>query len=203
MSMSGKRKIVFITRDERKLAEAREVLGEFAEISGLKIDLPEIQGADSRGIVEKKLLEGMKKTDAPEIIVEDSSLRLSALRNLPGPMVKWFVQAIGAGGIYNMSKWGNSYDAKAVSVLGYLRRLENPGGPNYKINLFEGETSGWIVPPKGENGLGWDPVFLPEGSIKTFAEMGAGDKARVSHRRKAFEEMKKFLEKETHRSRKK
>ncbi len=192
---AGKRRIFLVTSDPGKVQAARSVLGDSCEVEGLRFQLPELQGTDARGIVEEKLVEAMKRTGKDELMVEDSSLRMKAMNNLPGPMVKWFIQSIGAEGLYNMAESRKSYDAKAVSVVGYLRKPGRRGAP-YEIHIFEGEAVGWIVPPRGENGMGWDPIFMPAGAIKTFAEMKEDDKMRVSHRAKAFEAMKRFLESE-------
>ena len=60
--------------------------------------------------------------------------------------------------------------------------------------VFEGVCEGKIgFKPKGENGFGYDPVFFPEGSCRTFAEMGSGEKNRISHRARAADKLKKWL----------
>lgn len=58
--------------------------------------------------------------------------------------------------------------------------------------IFVGQVSGRIVKPRGDNGFGWDPVFEPEGGMKTYAEMGK-DKNKISHRKKAIMELKEYL----------
>jgi len=64
------------------------------------------------------------------------------------------------------------------------------------ISTVQGECSGKIgLEPKGNNGFGYDPLFTPRGSKKTFAEMKAGNKNRISHRGKALREAKKIIEK--------
>ncbi len=65
--------------------------------------------------------------------------------------------------------------------------LAIPGG---KTRVFEGRVSGsWVWPPRGENGFGYDPAFLPEGKTETFGEMAPEAKHAMSHRARAFEQL--------------
>jgi len=62
------------------------------------------------------------------------------------------------------------------------------------VHLEEGEVRGHIVEaPRGTNGFGYDPVFVPEGESRTYAEMSAGEKNAMSHRGRAFSRMAEFL----------
>ena len=60
--------------------------------------------------------------------------------------------------------------------------------------LFVGKCEGTIVAPRGENMFGWDPIFQPKGFEQTFAEMDLEEKNKISHRGKALEQFKAFLE---------
>ena len=60
--------------------------------------------------------------------------------------------------------------------------------------LFIGKCDGEIVDPTGENMFGWDPVFKPKGYDQTFAEISLEEKNKISHRGKALELVKKYLE---------
>ena len=61
--------------------------------------------------------------------------------------------------------------------------------------VFDGACEGWIVfEPRGENGFGYDPLFVPAGFEQTFAELGEDVKNHLSHRAKALEKLKMFLE---------
>jgi len=68
-------------------------------------------------------------------------------------------------------------------------------GPDSKPELFVGRCDGEIVPPRGENMFGWDPVFQPKGHVQTFAEMSLEEKNKISHRAKATELLKEYLRK--------
>ena len=60
--------------------------------------------------------------------------------------------------------------------------------------VFRGEVQGQIVSPRGGTNFGWDPVFLPNGYTKTFAEMSPEEKNAISHRRIAVLKLKEYLE---------
>ena len=66
--------------------------------------------------------------------------------------------------------------------------------PESEPIVFVGKCPGKIVPPQGENMFGWDPVFMPDGFDKTFAEISAEEKNAISHRGRALLLVKDFLE---------
>ncbi len=174
------KKLYFVTGNENKLREAQKILG---DVEGLKSDLPEIQDMDSQKIIEAKLKEAMKIH--PNVFAEDVSFELECMKGFPGPLIKWMLQSVGRRGIYDICRLHDNYNVTARAVIG----LSLKG----KITYFEGEIKGKVCPPKGESGFGWDPIFMPEGFTKSFAEMTETEKNKISHRRKALEKMKEFL----------
>lgn len=173
--------IKFITGNEGKLNEARQILG---DVESLDIDLAEIQEIDAQLIIEAKLKEA-EKVQQGEFIVEDTSLYLDALGGLPGPLIKWFMKTIGNEGLFNIASSLGNYKAQAKTIVGYS---DETG----QIKFFEGVIDGQISEPKGQ-GFGWDPVFKPEGFNKTFGEMTQEEKNKISMRKIALEKLKEFL----------
>jgi len=174
--------IYFITGNIGKLSEAKSVISDF---EGYDVDLPEIQEIDAHAIIRAKLLEGLKHKNG-ELVVEDTSLYFEALNGLPGPLIKWFLETIGTDGLYNLAdKLGNT-KAYAKSIIGYAKNAD-------EIEFFEGVIEGEIVPPAGDKGFGWDPIFKPAGHDKTFAQMDFDEKNSLSMRRVAFEKLKEHL----------
>ncbi|HIH25464.1 non-canonical purine NTP pyrophosphatase [Candidatus Woesearchaeota archaeon] len=172
--------LFFITGNENKLREARSI---FPDIKGLNIDLIEIQSIDSRKIIEHKLNEA-KKHHSGSFIVEDTSLELISMKGLPGPLIKFFEKSIGLDGVYKLGEvFGNKAVAKCV--IGYFNDND--------IKFFEGMIDGIIVSPRGENGFGWDKIFVPDGYDKTFAEISSEEKDSISMRKLAFEKLKEHL----------
>jgi non-canonical purine NTP pyrophosphatase (RdgB/HAM1 family) len=175
--------IYFITGNKGKLAEAKAILGD-NKIEGLDIDLPEIQEIDAHEIIKAKLAEA-EKHQKGEFIVEDTSLYLDALNDLPGPLIKWFMKTIGNDGLAKIAEKFEDSKAQARTLVGYSDKKG-------RVEFFEGIIEGDITSPKG-TGFGWDPIFQPNGYNKTFGEMDSEEKNKISMRKIAFEKLKKYL----------
>jgi len=174
--------IHFITGNKNKFEEVRIIL---PEIEQLDIDLPEIQEIDAKEIIKNKLAEAFNRTEG-DFIVEDTSLYLECLKGLPGPLIKWFLKTIGNDGLAEIAEKLGNDKAEAKTIIGYARNRE-------EIYFFEGVIKGKVVKPKGKTNFGWDPIFLPDGYEKTFAEMSREEKNKVSMRRNALNKLKEFL----------
>lgn len=172
----------FITGSKNKFEEIKSII---SGVERLDIDLPEIQEIDAKEIVKQKLLEALKHKNA-EFIVEDSSLYFDCLNGLPGPLIKWFMKTIGNEGLYQIAEKFGNFNAEVKTLIGYARNLD-------EIYFFEGSTKGLIVLPRGDNGFGFDSIFQPEGNSKTYAEMSAEEKNRISMRKIAASRLKEFL----------
>ena len=181
--------IKFLTGNENKFREAKIVLGDLIEQA--QMEIPEVQGLDAKIITAAKLKEAEKHI-AGEYIVEDSSLYMDCLgSSLPGPLIKWFEVALGGNrGLFDLVQKMGSDGAEARVIFGYSDALG-------EITFFEASRRGRIVQPKGENGFGWDPIFLPEGHDLTFAEMLPEDKQKYGMRGEALRELKKYLKQKT------
>lgn len=176
--------LYFITGSKNKFEEVKAIL---PEVEQLDIDLPEIQEIDAQKIIKAKLQAAFAHREG-EFIVEDVSFYLDCLNGLPGPLIKWFLKTIGNEGLVNLAtKLGNDR-AVAKTLIGYARRTND-------IHFFEGTIKGRIVEARGEKGFGWDPIFIPDGHEKTFAEMGIEEKNEISMRRIALNKLKEFLSK--------
>jgi non-canonical purine NTP pyrophosphatase (RdgB/HAM1 family) len=127
------------------------------------LDLPEVQALDARHVIEAKAREAYRQLNRP-VLVQDTALHFAAWNGLPGALVAWFLQAVGNEGICRMMAGWEDRSATAVSAVGFY--------DGTAFHCFAGETAGRIVAwPRGEHGFGWDPVFAPEGSDRTYAEM--------------------------------
>ena len=174
-------KLYFITSNANKLAEAKAILG---NIEGLDINIAEIQEIDGRKIIEAKLKEAAKKVEG-DIFTEDVSLEIRCLNGFPGPLIKWFLSSVGRKKIVDICRCFGDFRAVAKAVIGLMK--------DGKVYFFEGAMEGEIVPERGENGFGFDPIFRPAGYEKTFAEMKPEEKNAISHRKIALEKMREFL----------
>ena len=186
MSQSSKT-ITFVTGNPNKLEEFRAILGsQFPHrVVSQRIDLPEYQGTSS-DVTSEKCREAARRLGGP-VIVEDTSLCLSALGGLPGPYIKWFVDKVGPEGIHRMLIGFEDKSATAMCIFAYTE------GVDAEIHLFEGRMEGTIVEPRGSRHYAWDPCFVPEGYQVSYAEMEKEAKNSISHYRRAIEKIRTFF----------
>jgi non-canonical purine NTP pyrophosphatase (RdgB/HAM1 family) len=175
--------LVFVSSNPNKAIEAERILG--APLLRVDLSLPEIQAATLEEITRHKL-ELARTRGYQQLIVEDVSLGFDELGNFPGPYIHWLLKAAGGRGLGAIAYALRDPSAVARCCVGYF-----DGG---QIHLLLGETQGRIlVQPKGESGFGWDAWFLPEGEGKTYAQMNANEKDAVSHRGRAYRQLRALL----------
>ncbi len=178
----GSLPLVFVTSRAEKAQEA-ERLG--FRIERLDLDLPEPQALDPSEIVEAKARAAYRMLSRP-VLVEDSGLSIRAWGGFPGALVKWLEQSAGVGALARMLDGFPDRSATAVCAIAFCDGAE--------VLTARGESHGSIAPaPRGGAGFGWDVLFVPEGSDRTFAEMAGAEKDRVSHRRRAWDALSQKL----------
>lgn len=187
-------KLIFATNNQHKVDEIRHVINSSFELltlkeAGIDIDIPEPHDSLEANATEKSTtIYQLTKTSC---FSEDTGLEVAALNGEPG--VK---SARYAGD-------GRSFDNNIDKLLANLDgKTDRSARFRTVISLildgeetqFEGICNGKIIAQrKGSNGFGYDPIFIPDGSDKTFAEMELREKDRVSHRAKATEKLVAFL----------
>jgi len=177
-------KIIFITGNKNKLKEAQGII---PDIIGKDIDLPEIQETNAQKVIEAKLQEAYKHQKG-EYIVEDTSLYFDCLNGLPGPLIKWFLEKLGDQKLFELVEKYKNFSAQAKTIIGYINEQA-------EMRYFEGNIAGEIVQPIGDNGFGWDKIFMPLKTEKTFAQMTAEEKNKISMRKIAFKKLAEHLNK--------
>lgn len=155
-----------------------------------KVDLPELQGEVDE-ISRLKCKEAARIVKGP-VIVEDTCLCFNALKGLPGPYIKWFLDKLGPEGLYKLLAGWEDKSAVAVCTFAY-----SPGGENNDVILFQGKTHGTIVEPRGSRDFGWDPCFQPDGYDQTYAEMPKEEKNKISHRYRALDKLRTYFNQKT------
>ncbi|KAK7462798.1 nucleoside triphosphate pyrophosphohydrolase ham1 [Stygiomarasmius scandens] len=181
--------IIFVTGNANKLKEVREILSEGnhpIDIDSKSLDIDEIQGT-TQEVAKAKCRRATELINGP-CITEDTALCFEALKGLPGPYIKYFLAEVGHEGLNNMLAGFPTRDAWALCTFAYS------AGPGSEPILFEGRTDGTIVPARGPPNFGWDPVFEPKGTGLTYAEMSSEQKNKLSHRYKALEKLRVFLQ---------
>ena len=183
--------IYLATYNFHKLEEIKSMVPMSLNINSLKDISPQINWLESGQTFKENALIKLKAAQhvlSPQkIIAEDSGLVVPALGGAPGVLSKRY--ADGLGDQKNIEKLldelgsfsQESRKAYFICTLAYF-----DGGAS--ISVFEGRCYGSIsLGPKGEKGFGYDPVFIPDGFTKTFAELGSVQKNKISHRKKAVE----------------
>lgn len=177
--------ITFITSHAKKAEEISWHLG--YPVKHQQLDLPEIQALDPHEVVRAKVTEAYRVLQQP-VIVEDFSLRFEALNNLPGPLIKWFLQELQGEGLCKLLDNYPSRVAYAQTSFGYCD--ENG------IQIFDGIMKGTIGRElHGQQGYGTDNIFIPDGQPKAWSEMNKEEQITYSVRRIGLQKLEKFLAK--------
>jgi len=173
------------TSSDHKYEEAREVLTEYGvELERLSIDRVEIQADDPELIAEYSLK--VLDVDIP-ILIEDAGLYIDKYYGFPGPYSSYALRTIDNEGILKLMEGETERGARYLSAVAF-----RDGDTSV---TFTGEVVGRIaMEMRGTNGFGYDPIFMPEeGDGRTFGEMSAAEKARISHRARAFRKLGEWL----------
>ena len=177
--------LTFVTQNQNKLADAQKLLPEFT-IDHIDFDVPEIQSLDPKEIAEHKLEYAYTKVQKP-CFVMDASLFLDCLNGFPGPFIKWwFEKTVGEEKTCRIAKLFDQYDCAWTTILGYF---------DGKDTHFLEETVNGTLPetPRGTNGYHWDTIFIPEGDMRTFAEMTFEEKQSYAVTKKLLERLKAIV----------
>ena len=175
--------LLLATGNEHKARELAQLLAR--PVPRINLELPEIQAVAVEDVIEAKAREAYRLVGKP-VLVEDTGLALAAWNGLPGALVRWFLDRVGNDGLCQMLQGYADRTAHAESCIGYFDGVD--------CFVFRGVVTGHIVRiPRGSGGFGWDPIFVPDGWDKTFAEM-TQEKNFVSMRRLAVDQLKAFLE---------
>jgi XTP/dITP diphosphohydrolase len=186
--------LLFATNNQHKLDEISHLLGDsfrLISLKDLKIsdDIPE----DFPTLEENAMFKArfINNLTGKNVFADDTGLEIEALNGRPGVHSARFAGS------------GRNFDANIDKVLLLLDRMENRTAMfrtiialilEDKEYVFEGKVKGRIITERrGKKGFGYDPIFIPDGKDKTFAEMDLNEKNRISHRAEAFRKLKMFL----------
>lgn len=189
-------KLVFATSNENKLREIQQIVGDRFEIMSLKAlnfeeDIPEpFETLEENALHKAKFIAEKFKVNC---FAEDTGLLVDALNGAPG--------------VYTARYAGDHKNAED-NMAKLLEELKDKNNRNAKFKTvialilegeeftFIGEAFGTITKNKsGISGFGYDPVFIPNEGDKTFAEMSAIEKNKISHRKRATQKLLNFLNK--------
>ncbi|MEM4297434.1 MAG: XTP/dITP diphosphatase [Nitrososphaerota archaeon] len=178
--------LIFATSNRSKFLEAKAVLAKYGIELGMKrIKTVEVKSDDLRSIVVYSAQDAWEKVKRP-LLVEDAGLFVHTLSGFPGPYSSYVYRTIGIAGILKLMEGRRDRRAFFSSALAYV---ESKGLMKVFLGKAEGEIS---HEPRGEGGFGFDPIFIPKGKDRTFAEMSLEEKNVYSHRAKALEKFAKW-----------
>lgn len=178
------RVIFFATSNVNKFNEARMVFAGYKIAVGmLRVKTLEVQSETLEEIAKTSAIEAFRHCHLP-VIVEDAGLFIDALNGFPGPYAAYAYKTIGNSGLLKLMENIENRKARFQSAIAYCSsELKSP------IH-FGGEVLGEITKKErrgnDESGFGFDPIFKPTNSAKTFAEMLIAEKNKHSHRAKAL-----------------
>ena len=169
--------LYFVSSNSHKYKESKIILESFGiKLGFLKFNLEEIQSSSLKEIAEKKAKNAFLKCKKP-IIIEDDGLFIDSLNGFPGPYSSYVFKTITNKGILKLVS--SKRKAKFVSIITYCDKNI--------LESFIAKLDGTISKSQKGKGWGYDPIFVPKNSRKTFAEID--HKNELSHR---FKALKKF-----------
>lgn len=177
--------INFVTSNLGKVKEFRQILEPEIKVNHIKMSYPEIRSDDPEEIARHSAKELAQKLNK-KIVVEDSGLFIKALNDFPGTYSATVHRKIGLKGILNLMEGVKDRTCLYRSAVAYCE-------PNKKPISFLGEEKGKIAESiRGSFGFGHDPIFIPEGSKKTYGEIKNAEEVK-KFRRRAVLKLKKYL----------
>jgi XTP/dITP diphosphohydrolase len=192
MNRLGGQRLVIATHNRGKLREIEELVAPFdvsvVSAGALGLPEPEETGASFEANAELKARSAAAASGLPAL-ADDSGLVVPALDGAPG--------------IYS-ARWAGPTRDFSLAMAKVERELTGNADrrayfvavlalawPDGAIETFRGEAHGSLVwPPRGRNGFGYDPMFMPEGETMTYGEMSPAEKNQTNHRARAFAKFK-------------
>ncbi|GEP90148.1 XTP/dITP diphosphohydrolase [Chitinophaga terrae (ex Kim and Jung 2007)] len=188
-------KLIFATNNQNKVKEFRSLVGNQFEIitlqeAGIDIDIPEPHDTLEANATEKSST--IHRMTNENCFAEDTGLEISALNGAPGVL---------------SARYAGEQKEPADNIAKVLREMEGKSDRQAQFRTvislildnkeyqFEGVCEGTISTSiHGSKGFGYDPIFIPTGATRSFAEMDMAEKNQYSHRAKAFQAFAAFLQ---------
>lgn len=175
--------ITVVTGNKKKALEIGAIIGR--PVDSVALDIAEIQSLSVEEVAFDKAQKAYEQIGRP-VIVDDTGMSIPALGGMPGALVVWFLDNIGPAGIVKLMAGETDRSATVSTAIGYA----DEGG----VRVFTGTVRGSIPQEeRGDNGFGYDTIFVPEGQERTYAEMTSEEKNRVSMRSIALLQLAEFL----------
>ncbi len=179
-------KLTFVTTNDGKFREFSASLQDSGvELVRRSQEYPEIQ-TDTLEKVVRFGLDWLREKVPGNYVIDDSGLFIDRLRGFPGVYSAYVLKTIGLDGVLGLMKGQEDRAAEFATTIG----LFNDGD----VHIFTGRCRGKIITsPEGTGGFGYDPIFVPDGDLRTFAGMTVVEKNSVSHRGKALKMLNDYI----------
>jgi len=190
-------KFVFASNNDHKIKEIRSILGDSHTALSLRElnifdDIPEEEpNLEGNALAKARYIH---RLTGMNVFADDTGLEVDALGGLPGVKSARFAGenkdfSANIDKLLAMLGSNNNRKARFRTIIALIL--------NDNEYLFEGIVEGTIIDERrGSEGFGYDPVFIPSGKDRTFAEMELSEKNTISHRGRALEKLRKFLKEE-------
>ncbi len=177
-------KLVLMTQNQHKLTELRPLFERFdVSFETTSMEKFEIRADNMEAVAHEAAITAYDVLKQP-VVLDDSGLLVDALNGFPGTYSAYVSKTIGNAGILRLMNNIDKRTAKFVTAVGYA--------DGDAVRTFVGVMPGNIAQaPAGEEGFGYDPIFVPRGETRTYAQLSLLEKVNISHRTKAF---RKFLD---------
>jgi len=184
--MPSARIVYFATTNRNKFHEAKSALSDMKiRVLMLKKKKIEIQADKIEEVVKRSAL-WIAEEDARPILVEDAGFFIQAMDGFPGPYSSYVYRKIGLCGILRLLDRFTNRAAEFRSAVAFCNHGD-------LIRIFMSCVSGTVASEeRGTGGFGFDPIFIPLGENRTFAEMAVEEKNCISHRAKALAKFAKW-----------
>lgn len=175
--------IVVVTGNKGKAAEIEAITGYLVE--AVNLDIQEVQSLDVEVVAKEKALAAYRQLSRP-VVVDDTGMTIEALKGLPGALVSWFLDTLGPEGIVRLIVGESNRKASVSTCIGYA---DATGAYTFVGTIYGALTT----EPRGAGGFGYDPIFVPDGQDRTYAEMTSEEKNAQSMRKEALIKFRDFL----------
>jgi XTP/dITP diphosphohydrolase len=203
MRRESRHRVVLATRNRHKIEEIRRILAETG-VEGIELvslaDDPDVPDVEETGLtfVDNAVLKATTVATATRLpaVADDSGLSVDALGGMPGVL---------------SARWAGRHGDDAANLALVLDQLADVPDdrrtarfvcaaalavPDGAVTVEKGLVSGRLIrEPRGTNGFGYDPIFVPDGDTRTTAELPSAEKDAISHRGRAFRALAPHLRK--------
>ena len=173
---------MLVTQNKHKIAELTPLFEEYRiSFETTSLEKFEIRSHDVEEIALAAARHAHSVLNRP-VVVDDTGFFVSALNDFPGSYAAYVLGTIGYQGILKLLEGAKDRTARFMTAVAFYDGVT--------IESFVGVMHGQISNhPSGEAGFGYDPIFIPEGFTKTYADLELSEKVAISHRTRAFRKL--------------